>query len=136
MQRVVSLQKYRRGAIRDFQWLFNSSAYSGLDFMRGDRSKQYPEVYRSVLNYGVRQLCGVLTPDLEKLKEQLAESIRNFEPRMSARSVDVKVDMERNVIRLEINGELWANPMPENLHLATTVDLETGQCQFGDALNG
>jgi hypothetical protein len=31
---------------------------------------------------------------------------------------------------------LWANPLPEHLHLKTTVDLETGQCLFGDSLHG
>ena len=36
----------------------------------------------------------------------------------------------------EIEGELWANPLPEHLHLKTAVDIETGLCVLGDAANG
>ena len=100
------------------------------------RLRDYPEAWRSVINYGVRQLCGLTGPDLEELQEQLAEAVRAFEPRLTARNLAVRADRERNLITFDIEGELWANPLPEHLHVKTTVDVETGQCLLGDAPHG
>ncbi len=136
MQRIVSAQKYRRGVLRDLEWLFNTQAYLRLEGLESFQLKDYPEAYRSVLNYGVRQLCGLIAPDMERLQEELAEALRIFEPRLSARSLAVHSDKERNQITFEIEGELWVNPLPEHLHLKTTVDLETGECLLGDAPHG
>ena len=44
--------------------------------------------------------------------------------------------MERNVIDIEIRGELWANPIPEQLFLKTNIDIETGLCIMGDSVDG
>ena len=134
-QRVVSLGRYRKGVLRDLEWLFNSSAT--LTSSQGDFNlADYPEARRSVLNFGVRQLCGISTPDLEKLQQELTESVQFFEPRITARSLLIHADMERNVVTLEINGDLWAHPLPDHLHVKTLVDVETGQCLFGDSLYG
>ena len=98
--------------------------------------KEFPEARRSVVNYGVQQLCGATSPELERLQEQLGEAIHFFEPRIFARSLSIRVEADRNRLIFEIDGELWANPVPEHLHLKTTVDVETGQCSFGDSPNG
>jgi len=135
-QRVISHQKYRRGVLRDLEWLFNSSCAVELDPERAERMKDFPEVRRSVLNFGVRQLYGVTAVDLEKLQEELAEVIQTFEPRIIARSLKIRIDVDHNVATFEFQGDLWANPLPEHLHVKTSVDVETGQCLFGDSGNG
>ena len=135
-QRVISLQKYRRGVLRDLEWLFNTHAYLTVDGMESFKLKDYPEAYRSVINFGTRQLCGVMSPDLERLQDEMSEAIQVFEPRITPRSLVIHADMERNVVSFDVAGELWANPLPEHLHLKTTVDLETGQCLLGDAPHG
>jgi type VI secretion system protein ImpF len=134
-QRVVSSQKYRRGVMRDLEWLFNTSAYL-MEGMEDFRLADYREARRSVINYGTRQLTGLIAPNLEELREQLSEAIKIFEPRIIARSMDINSIMERNIVTFEIRGELWANPLPEQLYLKTKVDIETGQCLLGDASNG
>jgi type VI secretion system protein ImpF len=78
----------------------------------------------------------VATPDLERLQEEMSEAIQVFEPRISPRSLTIHADMERNLITFDVEGDLWANPLPEHLHVKTTVDLETGQCLLGDAPHG
>ena len=135
-QRVVSLQKYRLGVNRDLLWLFNTEAYFPLEGMESFQLRDYPEAFRSVINYGTRQLCGVTAPNKERLQEELGEVIRVFEPRITARSLTIHADIERNLLTFEVDGELWANPLPEHLHLKTTVDLETGQCVLGDSPHG
>ena len=134
-QRVISLQKYRRGVLRDLEWLFNTHGYIRL----GSESfelRDYPEAWRSVINFGAQQLCGLTAPNMELLQDELAETIRVFEPRITARSLKLKADQERNMVTLEINGDLWANPLPEHLHVKSVVDLETGLCLMGDSPHG
>lgn len=135
-QRVISHQKYRRGVLRDLEWLFNTSAYLSLEGLESFQLKDYPQAYRSVINYGTRQLCGMTGLDMDRLQEELAEAIRVFEPRISPRSLTIHTNKERNLVTFEVEGEMWANPLPEHLHLKTSVDLETGQCLLGDAPHG
>jgi predicted component of type VI protein secretion system len=33
---------------------------------------------------------------------------------------------------LDVDGELWANPLPEHLHIRTKLDIESGHCSVGD----
>jgi type VI secretion system protein ImpF len=132
-QRVISLQKYRRGVLRDLSWLFNSSAYLSLEGAESFNLKDFPEAYRSVINFGVRQLCGLTAPNMEKLQEELAAAVQTFEPRITAHSLIIHADMERNLVTLGVEGDLWAHPLPEHLYVKTEVDVETGQCLFGDS---
>lgn len=132
-QRVISHQKYRRGVLRDLEWLFNTHAYLPLSGMEAYDLKDYEHAYESVINFGTKQLCGLTAPDMPQLQEQLAQAIRVFEPRITPRNLVIRADLERNLVTFELQGELWANPLPEHLHVKTTVDLETGQCLLGDA---
>ncbi len=134
-QRVVSLQKYRRGVLRDLEWLFNAHGYLGLG---GDtfELKDYPEAFKSVINFGTRQLCGLTAPNVERLQEELSQAIEVFEPRIIAQGLAVHADVDRNVLTFEIKGELWANPLPEHLHVKSTMDMEIGQCVMGDSPHG
>jgi predicted component of type VI protein secretion system len=35
------------------------------------------------------------------------------------------------MVVLDVQGELWANPLPEQLHIKTMLDIETGHCSVG-----
>jgi len=134
--RTISNQKYRRGVLRDLEWLFNSSSYLRMQGYESFSLSDYPEAFRSVINFGTRQMSGVVTPDLSRIQDELQEALRIFEPRIAPGSLHIHADAERNVITIDIQGELWANPLPEQLHLKTTMDLETGQCLLGDTPHG
>jgi type VI secretion system protein ImpF len=134
-ERIISMQRYRNGVLRDMGWLFNSSAFLYDEGAEAFKLK-YPNAYDSVINYGIRQLCGVVTPDLDRLQEDLEAAIKIFEPRILSRSLTVRVDVDRNLITVELEGDLWALPLPAHLHLRTTVDVENGQCQVGDSSHG
>ncbi len=126
-QRVLSLQVYRRGVLRDIEWLLNTNALLAFESSRGLDLGKYPEAASSVLNYGTRQLCGMTNLSDREFEDALTEAIRVFEPRIAARSLRINADKERNIISLEVEGDLWANPVPEHLHMRTGMDLETGQ---------
>jgi len=135
-QRVISLQRYKRGVLRDLEWLFNASAHLPVEGRREFRLSDYPEAERSVINFGTRQLCGLIAPNMDELERELLEAIQLFEPRIINHTLTVKATIERNMVSFEIFGELWANPIPEKLFIKTNIDLETGQCNLGDASNG
>lgn len=135
-QRVVSLQRYRRGVLRDLEWLLNSSAHLPEEGGQRWHLSDFPEASRSVLNYGTRQLCGLISPNMPELERELAEAIQFFEPRIMRQSLQVKALLQRHMIAFEIRGDLWANPMPEHLLIKTRIDLETGQCVTGDLGDG
>jgi type VI secretion system protein ImpF len=135
-QRLISQQKYRRGVLRDLEWLFNTHASLSTEGIGTFNLKDYPEAYRSVINFGIRQLCGASAPNLERLQDEMAEAIQTFEPRITPRSLTIHADLDRNLVTFDVAGELWANPLPEHLHVKTTVDVESGQCIFGDSPHG
>jgi type VI secretion system protein ImpF len=131
-QRVISQARYKRGVLRDLEWLFNSSAHLPEEGERQFKLSDYPEVHRSVLNFGARHLCGLLAPNMEELERELLEAIRLFEPRIIDHTLTVKATVDRHIVTMEIVGELWANPVSEKLFIKTSIDLENGQCTLGD----
>jgi type VI secretion system protein ImpF len=136
MQRVISLQRYKRGVLRDLEWLLNASAHLPEEGNKKLRLGDYPEANRSVLNFGSRQLCGMLAPDTSELERQLLEAIQFFEPRILRNTLSVTALMDHQAVAFEIQGEIWANPLPEHLFIKTKIDLENGQYVFGGGGDG
>jgi type VI secretion system protein ImpF len=133
-ERVVSLSRYKESVLRDLRWLFNSSAH-----IQGDPIHDDPLIKTSVLNFGVRDLSGLVSDsiDLEQYRRQIIESLLAFEPRLNRHKLEVKfVDFDgagssthrAGTLRFEVSGELFARPMPERFLARTEIDLETGEC--------
>lgn len=127
-ERVVSMAKYREGVLRDLFWLINASNH-----LLSEGLSDFPEVEKSVLNFGTRNLCGVLSENLDVrgYEAEVEKAIEFFEPRINSRSLKVRGadrsgQTEKHVLSFEIRGDLWAYPMPEQLWIQTKVDLETG----------
>ena len=128
VDRAISVRQLRECVLRDLGWLMNTSR---LDCTQ-DLS-DYPEVARSVLNYGIRDLTGftlssVNSVDVERL---IRQAILQFEPRLLPHTVRVRVTkneetMSQNSLTFFIEGQLWAQPLPLQLFLKTEIDLEVG----------
>jgi type VI secretion system protein ImpF len=131
-QRVISLQRYRQGVMRDLQWLFSSSAHLPQEGQQAFSIEDFPDAFKSVINFGTRHLFGLMAPNMRELERQLTEALYTFEPRILRNSLKVRSRLEGNVIALELEGELWAAPLPEHLHIKTKLDLETGLCSIGE----
>jgi type VI secretion system protein ImpF len=136
--RIVSLRRYRRAVLRDIDWLLNCPAQSPREGL-----EEFSEVPSSVLNFGTPDLCGQTASGLgvEEFERRLVEAVRRFEPRILPESLVVKIfashgRMDRNALAFEIEGQLWAQPLPDPLYIRTEVDLETGQCEMKDRPNG
>jgi type VI secretion system protein ImpF len=140
-QRIISYVRYRDGVMRDLRWLLNANAPISDPEDEADIS-HFPEARNSVLNLGIRSLSGTTVEgmDMEDLVRVIEEAIGRFEPRINKRSLRVRFLTEEkekdvHVVALEISGELFADPVPQQLIFKTKLDLETGHV-VGDRLDG
>ena len=128
-QRVMSLAKLRNSVLRDLSWLLNTVRFDALEDLAGR-----PFVESSVLNYGVPAFAGdsVMHIGISQTEDAIREAILRFEPRLLPNSVKVRVVEEslsedsHNCIALEIEAELWCQPVPLQMYLKTELDLEIG----------
>jgi type VI secretion system protein ImpF len=127
-ERRISIKRYREGVLRDLIWLLNAKAHTAQDGL-----DEFPEAARSVLNFGTRDLCGLISSslDLSTLEQEIAEAMRRLEPRINPGSLAVTAvsgsQKFANGIAIEIRGDLWAYPVPEQLYIRTEIDLDTGK---------
>jgi type VI secretion system protein ImpF len=73
-----------------------------------------------------------MAPNTRELERQLTEALYVFEPRILRNTLKVRLRLEGNLISLDLEGELWAAPLPEHLHIKTRMDLESGFCSVVD----
>ena len=99
----------------------------------------FPEVERSVLNYGLPDLSGQSVDSLKAgmLERMLDQAIRNFEPRILPKTLKVRLlpadpDRGGNSLAFEIDGDMWAQPLPQHLYLETKLDLEVSQAEISE----
>ena len=132
-QRTLTHQALRAAVLRDLGWLFNATGL-GLD------SKRYPNAARSVLNYGLPMLSGQFTSSLQRasMEQALKNAIMQFEPRILPRTLEVEIVMENAVLEshnrvgLQIRAMLWAQPVPLEFLLRSSIYLEEGRIEIED----
>jgi type VI secretion system protein ImpF len=134
-RRLISKRQLREAVLRDLAWLFNCSQLeSGVDL------SATPLVRNSVLNYGLPGWSGrsASSMDISELERSIRQAIVNFEPRILASTLRVRAVVEgdtldhHNVIGIEIQGQLWAQPTPLELLMRTDIDLESGHVEITD----
>ena len=132
--RVLSPSRLRECVRRDLAWLMNTTHFKAVQDL-----DDHPLVARSVLNFGLPDLAGRTssTVDAVALEQAIRKVILDFEPRLVARTLRVKLviddtQMNHNSMTFDIEAELWAQPLPLRLFLRTAVDLETGSIDVID----
>ncbi len=134
-RRIIDRTVLRKAVLRDLRWLFNTT-----NMGKRLNHKSFPEVARSVLNFGLPPLSGetASTLDIVELERTLRKVIEDFEPRIDPDSLQVDAVVsdsimdQHNVVSIEIRGALWGQPAPQVLVLRTDVDLETGEVLVKD----
>jgi type VI secretion system protein ImpF len=134
-KRVLSMRKLRQSVQRDLVWLLNAGNLEPVQDL-----DDYPLVSHSVINYGLPDLSGRAASglDLPALERVLRQAIWDFEPRILRNSVKVRSavasdQMNRNAVAFEIEGDLWAQPVPLHLFLRTEIDLDSGDFTVTDS---
>jgi type VI secretion system protein ImpF len=127
-QRMISVQRLRDVVRRDLGWLLNCVHLEATEDLSA-----WPLVARSALNYGIPETTGIPVANLnvEMLQKRLRQAILDFEPRLVRNKLSVTVEkhaalMSRNSLVFLIEGEIWAQPLPQSIYVRTEFDLETG----------
>jgi type VI secretion system protein ImpF len=133
-QRVLSLNRLKRSVLRDLAWLLNSGNLAITEDL-----DPYPQVQDSVLNYGISDLAGKTASamDVKALEREIRQAVLDFEPRILAKTLKVRVSMNKEkmshkTMSFLIEGQLWAQPLPVDLYLSTDLDLETGSAMVNE----
>ncbi|WP_342113469.1 type VI secretion system baseplate subunit TssE [Pseudoduganella sp. OTU4001] len=132
---LIDRQRLYAAVLRDLEWLFNSTRYSGAEELEG-----FEYVQRSVLNFGLPALSGetASTLDTMEVEQRIRQAILDFEPRIVPASLQVQALStaalldQHNIVSIQIRGHLWGNPAPLELLLQTDLDLETGAVEIRD----
>ena len=126
-QQTLTMAQLRRAVLRDLGWLLNATNLQVMEDLP-DGSL----VARSTLNYGIPGIAGTDAGDghAGSLERKVADAIRAFEPRIRAETLRVRArpvqrDEGLPTLVLEISGELWAQPVPQQVFLETAIELET-----------
>lgn len=129
--------QFKEAVVRDLGWLLNSVALDVcIDLHR------YPEVQRSVLNYGLPDLSGHTSSnvDVRGVESAIKAAIQLFEPRVIKNSLKVKIhsnpdEMSHNSLIFEIAGAVFGQPSPFHVVLKSELDLECGEFQLKESFD-
>jgi type VI secretion system protein ImpF len=134
-KKTLTKQALRQAVLRDLGWLLNATGYSPtLD------EKLFPNVARSVLNFGIPTMSGQFASTMQpnSMAQALRQAIVNFEPRILQNTLQVDIVQEgfamdsHNRVGLTIKGMLWAQPVPMEFLMRSRVDLEEGRFSIED----
>jgi type VI secretion system protein ImpF len=126
--RVIDLTRLREIIQRDLAWLLNT-----FDNSSSFDPAEFPNVARSVLTYGVREVAGEYSTQERSrmIQDSMKLAIERFEPRIIAGTLKVLVreheTTNKTVVNFDIAGEMWARPLPRELYLRSQVDITTGE---------
>jgi type VI secretion system protein ImpF len=134
-QQTLSMQQLRRAVLRDLAWLLNTTNLVATDSLDGA-----PLAAKSTINFGIPSFAGLIgtARKVGTLEAGIAEAVRAFEPRIRADSLKVRLrppqeDQPAEALTFEIQGELWAQPVPQQLFLETMIELETRMAVVTDS---
>jgi type VI secretion system protein ImpF len=132
-KRVFTMRRLRDAVFRDLTWLLNSMSFDSTEDL-----SRYPEVERSVINYGMPTLAGRQMSSLDpaKIAERIARAITAFEPRLSKVRVGPesrRYGVDNFVVAFQVEADLWGQPVSQHLVLRTSIDLESGSINVSEA---
>jgi type VI secretion system protein ImpF len=134
-ERMISGRRLRQSVLRDLNWLLNTGQAGTLVDL-----DPYPEVQRSVFNYGIPDMTGLVASSVDPLRiaEGIRVAIQRFEPRIQQVVVTPQEGQKEspNSVGFIIEGMLWGQPMPERLYLHTELDLENASVTVRESASG
>ena len=132
---TLTMTQLRQAVLRDIAWLLNTTNLAASEELDG-----FPKVEASALNFGIPGFAGLSGAGARAatLEGAIAEAIKRFEPRIRPQTLRVRAregggSHEVPTLVFDISGELWAQPVPQQLFLETSIDLETRLAVVTDA---
>ena len=134
-QQVLTMAQLRQAVLRDLGALFNTTNLSTLQDLSATK-----RVEKSTVNFGIPGFAGMLesAARMVGLEREIADAIKTFEPRIRPETLRVRARDSRDhganpSIVFEIEGELWAQPVPVQLFLETAIEIETRVAAVSEA---
>jgi type VI secretion system protein ImpF len=130
--RAVTTRRLREYVRRDLDALLNCANLDAVVDLSA-----WPHVQGSVINFGMPSLAGRMarTVDPQQTASTIEMAIRRFEPRLSGLRVTPEMSEEGNethVLAFRIEAQLWGQPMPQQLVLRTSIEVDTGSVKVAD----
>ncbi len=136
-QQSMSQKQFKEAVIRDLGWLLNSVALDVCEDL-----EKYPEVQRSVLNFGLPDMSGHTSSNviIRTMESTIKSVIQQFEPRIINNSLKVKIhsnpeEMSHNSLVIEIAGAVFGQPSPFQVVLKSELNLECGEFQVKESFD-
>ena len=132
-KRVLSMHKLRQSVLRDISWLLNTDSFETVTDLT-----DYPEVAKSVLNYGIKDLAGkaVVGVNLSAIEKGIKQAINAFEPRILPKTLNIQIlsseEMNHQAMSFDIEANLCAQPLPLHLYLRTEINNISGDVILHD----
>jgi type VI secretion system lysozyme-like protein len=128
---VISAKQVKEDVFENIDMLFNSRSHPSLEEFKG-----YGEIENSVLGYGISDYCGKICnrDDKESLRLHIIKQLKDFEPRLSAGSINVEFTSSElnanSLIELRISGLISVGQVSEEVLFISRLDLETGNAEL------
>jgi type VI secretion system protein ImpF len=126
-QQTLTFPQLRQAVLRDLAWLLNTT-----NLATTDQLTDAPLALKSTINYGVPGFAGLIGTSrrLKSVESGIIDAIKAYEPRIKPETLAVRLresggNQATPTVTFEIEGELWAQPVPEQLFLETSIELET-----------
>jgi type VI secretion system protein ImpF len=131
--RAVATRRLREYVRRDLDALLNCANMDAVVDLSA-----WPLVQGSVINFGMPSLAGRMarSVDPQQIASTIELAIRRFEPRLSGLRVTAEMSEEGNethVLAFRIEALLWGQPMPQQLVLRTSIDVDSGNVSVSDS---
>jgi type VI secretion system protein ImpF len=131
--RAVTTRRLREYVRRDLDALLNCANLDAVVDLSA-----WPDVQGSVINFGMPSLAGRMarSVDPQQIAATIELAIRRFEPRLSGLRVTAEMSEEGNethVLAFRIEAQLWGQPMPQQLVLRTSIDVDSGSVSVADS---
>jgi type VI secretion system protein ImpF len=135
-QRTLSMRRLRESVLRDLSWLLSTASFD-----TGGSLAAWPDVARSVLNYGLPSVAGLSSSNFDPAEaaKRLQVSIETFEPRLTHVRVTPEFNasrMDMHALKFRVEAQLWGQPTPQRLLLQTQIDVESADVIVRDYESG
>lgn len=129
----LSMRRLRDYVCRDLAALLNCASLDAVVDLTS-----HPHVQTSVLNFGMPSLAGrsARSADPGQIAATIQAAVQRFEPRLSNVRVTPEMGEEGNethILAFRIDAQLWGQPVPQQLVLRTSIDIDSGNVSLKES---
>lgn len=129
------LRELRNSIRRDLEFLLNTRFYIS------EPPDEFPELNKSLLNYGLPDLASINIIDIEKRNEfakKLEQTLNYFEPRFKSVKVSFMENFDKSdrTLRFRIDAVIYADPLPESVVFDSILESATRMVSVKEISHG